>query len=202
MRNRGYGYEIRSDFLEADNIDGLHIVFPGGDLVEDVVGGYLVVLDDTAHLQFEYFSDDWDLLGVGVPHQTVHLHLILDLLPKAVQVEFLLVDLHVEDHDRLGDGLGFLLLLGFLGFGFGGGSWFIIGEGVKVVVFFLLLLLFFLLLVSFLVFLGFEGLAGLLGEIFAANDGVGGDKGEVPGDHVGVGLSIIISKAAEDNCNS
>jgi hypothetical protein len=126
----------RSQFLHGDHIDRLDVVLPGEDLIEDVVGEHLVVLDDTPELQLFDSEGHRQLLGLVVPGQTINLQ-GQNALGKLVQVGHLLVvDLHIEDHDRLcrGLGLGGLLgrshlldLLGFLGS-------LVFGEGVEVII--------------------------------------------------------------------
>ena len=101
-----------SEFLHADHVDGLHIIFPGGDLVEDIVGQDLIVFDHAAHLQLLHAIGHFQDLGLIVPDKAVDLK-GEDLLGKAVEVESCLVDLHVKDYDRFGNGLG----LGSLGLG-------------------------------------------------------------------------------------
>jgi hypothetical protein len=189
--------------LEADDIDGLDIVFPGQDLVEDVVGGNLVVLDDAPYLELEDLADNGDLLGIGVPDETVQHNLFLDLLPKAIQVEFLVVDFHVEHHNRFSSGLLFLLG-GHLGGNLGSSRGAVLSEGVEVLGF--LGLLGFLLGSLFSLFLLFlfdlEGLVGFLRELLGSDDGISTGDGEVPGSGVGVGLALLVSETGEHDGDS
>lgn len=92
-------WDGRSEFLETDDIDGLDVVFPGGDLVEDIVGGDFIVFDHTSALQFVDVSDDGDLLGGGVPDETLNDNLSFDFLPKSVKVESFLVNFDVKNND-------------------------------------------------------------------------------------------------------
>ena len=208
LKNRGFICRELSQFLEGDDVDGLDIIFPSGDLIEDVIGVDLVIFNDTSHLELEDVSDHGDFLGLVVPDKTVEDDFLLDLFPKAVEVETLFVDLDVEDDDRFGNdcllgglnrGLGFLLGLGLLFLS-------IITEEINIVLillhFLLLLLLLFNLLLFLLLLLGLEGLVRLLGELFSTDDGVSLNNREVPGSDVGISLSLFFSESGKDNSDS
>jgi hypothetical protein len=53
----------------------LDIIFPGKDLVEDIVSKDLVVFDDTTHLKLLDSKCNIDLLGLVVPCETVYFNL-------------------------------------------------------------------------------------------------------------------------------
>lgn len=67
MKNRGFICLELSQFLEGDDIDGLDIIFPSGDLIEDVISVDLGIFNDASDLELEDLSDDGDLLGFVVP---------------------------------------------------------------------------------------------------------------------------------------
>ena len=121
-----------------------------------------------------------------VPDQAIHLDLLFDPFPQSIEVIALLIDLDVEDDNRLGNRLFFLLNLRFLGSRGSLLRWLviIISEGVEFIIFFLLFFFLVLLLIFFLVFLLIflliflvlfllEGLDALFGEVFTAHMLVG-----------------------------
>jgi hypothetical protein len=59
----------RSHLLEGDGIDGLDDVFPGLDLLEDVVSVDLIILNDTADFEHIHAVGHWQNLNVLVPDQ-------------------------------------------------------------------------------------------------------------------------------------
>lgn len=193
--------------MEADDVDGLDVIFPGGNLVEDIIGVDLGILNNTSALEFEDLSYDWDLFGLVAPDEAFKNNLLLYLFPKAIQVEFLFVDLDVEDDDGFGN-YYFLGLDNWLGnflLGLGGFLNWVISEKIDFL-FFLLhgfnFLFLFLLLFFFLFLLGLEGFMGLLGEIFRSNDSISGNQREIPGSGVGVGFSFLLSESGQDDSNT
>ena len=196
----------RSQFLEADDVDGLDIIFPGGNLIEDIVSVDLGIFNDASALELKDLSNNWDLLGLVVPDEAFKDDLLLYFLPKTVKIEFFFVDLNIEDDDGFSDnyflGLG-SWLSNFL-LGLGGFLRLISSEKIDLLVFLfngLLLLLFFLLLL-FLFLLGLEGLVGVLGEIFRSNDSISGDQREIPGSGVGISFSLLFSEGGQDDGNT
>ena len=193
--------------MEADDVDGLDIIFPGGDLIEDVVSVDLGILNNTTDLELEDLSDNWNLLGLIAPDEAFENDLLLYLFPKTVKIELFLVDLNIEDDDGFSDNdlLGLGSWLGNFLLGLGGFFRLVSSEKIDFLVFLfngLLLLLFFLLfflLLLFLFLLGLEGLVGVLGEVFRSNDRVSGNQREIPGSGVGIGLSFLFSEGGQDD---
>jgi hypothetical protein len=68
--NIGLARVYRSQFLETNDVDGLNVVFPGGNLIKDVVGVDLGILNNASDLELEDFSYNWDLLGLIAPDET------------------------------------------------------------------------------------------------------------------------------------
>ena len=102
-----------SNLVEGHDVDGLDLIFEGLDLLLEVVGGDLLVLDDGADDDLLNTVGDGELLVLGLPEETVHLDAD-DLLGELVEVGLGVVGLHLEDDQGLGDGLG-LGGLGLLG---------------------------------------------------------------------------------------
>lgn len=67
--------------MEADDVNGLDVVLPGEDLIEDVIGVDLVVFDDATDLKFFNFANNWYLFGFVVEHQTIYDDFCFDLVP-------------------------------------------------------------------------------------------------------------------------
>lgn len=211
MKNRGFICLELSQFLEGDDIDGLDIIFPSGDLIEDVISVDLGIFNDASDLELEDLSDDGDLLGFVVPDETIEDDFLLDLFPKAVEIEVLFVDLDIEDDDGFGNyclfgldwSLGFFLWLGLFFLS-------IITEEINIVLILLDFLLSFLLLFNLFLFLLFllllllhlEGLVRLLGELFSTNNGVSLNNREVPGSDIAISLSLFFSEGSKNNSDS
>ena len=106
---------FRSDLVEGHDVDGLYLLLEGLDLLLEVVGGDLLVLDDGANDDLLNTVGDGELLVLGLPEETVHLDAD-DLLCELVEVGLGVVGLHLEDDQGLGDGLGLggLSLLGVI----------------------------------------------------------------------------------------
>ncbi len=102
-----------SNLVEGHDVDGLDLLFEGLDLLLEVVGGDLLVLDDGADDDLLNTVSDGELLVLGLPEETVHLDAD-DLLGELVEVGLGVVGLHLEDDEGLGDGLG-LVGLGLVG---------------------------------------------------------------------------------------
>lgn len=192
--------------MEADDVNGLDIIFPGGNLIEDVVSVDLGILNNASNLKFEDLSYNWDLLGLVAPDETFKDDLLLYLLPKTVKVELFLIDLNIKDYDGfsnyyflgLGSRLGNFLL------GLGGFFRLISSEEIDFLVFLfdgLLFLLLFLFLL-FLFLLGLEGLVGILGEVFRSNDSISGNQGKIPSSCIGIGFSLLFSESGQDDGNT
>lgn len=102
-----------SNLVEGHDVDGLDLIFEGLDLLLEVVGGDLLVLDDGADDDLLNTVGDGELLVLGLPEETVHLDAD-DLLGELVEVGLGVVGLHLEDDEGLGHGLG-LVGLGLVG---------------------------------------------------------------------------------------
>lgn len=87
-----------SKFLHTDHVDRLHIIFPGGDLIEDIVGEDLIVFNHTSNLKFLDSIGNLKDLRLFVPDKAIDFQ-GKDLLGKAVKVKSCLVDLHFKDYD-------------------------------------------------------------------------------------------------------
>jgi hypothetical protein len=98
----------------------LNDIFPGSDLIEDVVSEDLVVLDDTSDLEFLDAVGHFQLLHFLAPGEPVD-YQRQDILGEGVQIGLSVVDLHVEHEDGFGDGLLFLLGGDDVGLGLGHG---------------------------------------------------------------------------------
>ena len=99
----------------------MDIIIPGGDLVEDIVSGNLIVFNHTSDLEFLDLSDNGDLFRVLVPNETFQNNFFFDFLPKTIKIKSFFVDLNIEDNNGFSNWLFFLLL--FLNFWLGlGGS--------------------------------------------------------------------------------
>jgi len=85
--------------LETDDVNRLHVVFPSGNFVKDVISLYLVVLDHTTNLEFEHTADHGDLFGDFVPDQTLQYDFFLYFLPETVEIVVLLIHFHFEHHN-------------------------------------------------------------------------------------------------------
>ena len=129
----------KSELVEGDDVNRLHLVFKLLDLLLDQVSGDLIVLDGGADDDLEDAVGDGLLLPLGLPHETVHLD-TEDFVSEDLEVGILTPWLDLPNNERLGNGSGLLLLV----FGLrsllleslsGGGSllWVLIGEWVEVI---------------------------------------------------------------------
>ena len=121
----------------------MHIIFPGSDFIKDIVSEDLIVFNNASNLKLLHSIGDLEDLGLLVPYQTIDFQGV-DPVRKRKKIETCLVDLHLEDNNRFGDRLFFLLLglnlrLGLLGSR--SSSWLAIAEEIDLF-FFLLCFLF------------------------------------------------------------
>ncbi len=110
------GVTARSDLVEGEDVDGLDFLLEALNLLLEIVGADLEVLDDTTDHDLLNTEGDGDLLVLGLPEEAVLLD-GEDLLGELVEVGLGLVGLHLEEDEGLSDdaGLGGDLLLGLLG---------------------------------------------------------------------------------------
>ncbi len=107
----------RSDLVEGEDVDGLDLIFESLDLLLEVIGGDLQVLNDGTNDDLLNTVGNGDLLVLGFPEETVHLDGD-DLLSELVEVGLSVVGLNFEENEGLGNGLllGLLLVgVGLLG---------------------------------------------------------------------------------------
>ena len=128
----------RSKLLHAGHVHRLHNVFPGRDLVKNVIGQHLVVLDNATDLDLSHSECHVQEFRLLVPDQTLDFELE-DALGKGVQFSVVhhLVHLYLENNDGFGDGFGLWCLLGgFRGllFRFLLGFFLLLGCGILLIV--------------------------------------------------------------------
>jgi hypothetical protein len=104
----------RSDLVEGEDVDGLDLIFESLNLLLEVVGGDLLVLNDGTDDDLLNTVGNGGLLVLGFPEETVHLN-ANDLLSELVKVGLGIVGLHFEENEGLGNGLFLGLLLGLVG---------------------------------------------------------------------------------------
>ena len=103
----------KSELVEGDDVNRLHLVFKLLDLLLDQVSGDLIVLDGGADDDLEDAVGDRLLLPLGLPHEAVHLD-AEDLVGEGLEISVLTPWLDFPDDEGLGN-RGSLLLLGLVG---------------------------------------------------------------------------------------
>lgn len=92
------------DFIECGNIDALHVIFDGFQLLGELINGHLVVLNHARDLQFQDAICDRHQFSSS-PQKTV-LNNLSDLSFEQLHVGFIVPGLNVQDDVRLGNNCG------------------------------------------------------------------------------------------------
>jgi len=103
----------RSDLVEAEDVNGLYLVFPllkhGDDVVVDRT---LFILTNETDNQLEDAVCDWLLLKLSLPYKTIHLNGD-DPSCERIKISLVITRFHLDQHDRFGNNCGLLFLGSF-----------------------------------------------------------------------------------------
>lgn len=128
----------KSKLIKSDNINTLHLIFPGLNFLKNIISSHFVILNHTSNLQFAHSERNGQNFRFLVPDQSINLNLV-NLFSQGFQVLFLFVDFHVENHDGFRNYCFFGLCGrgGHLEFFFNfGSSGFVVSKKVDIVVLF------------------------------------------------------------------
>jgi len=101
---------MKSELVESGDVDGLDVVLKGFDLLDEVIGGDLNILNDATDQDLEHAVGNGLLLPPSLPLETVLLD-GNDQLGELIKVSVLTPRLNFEDDKGLGNDEGLLGLL-------------------------------------------------------------------------------------------